>query len=220
AEAIGLQQLESPHHSFATRECLYLLRDDGNLLRFRIEAGTHETPESPYGKYERNDHRVLGIGRSRQGVIVLSRYEGRPEHLVDSLPDDPTRPKARAAVLKDEEFGSRISGPGVAVRWAYLLSHEKCCLLSQHLRNPEVLNQTPVPEELAAQENIFLYGDGIGRVWAASRRGLDLMAGPGGPDFFPFPGDGAYEPMRLIGDERFALVLTREGKLYQALPGS
>jgi hypothetical protein len=217
-EKIGLARLEQPHYSFATKQCLHLLLGEGDLIRFFIAAKKWEIPSSPYGTYSHDDHRVLGIGASRQGAIVLSRYEGRAEHLLDSLPDDPGRPKARAAVLKDEKFGAKLTGPAVAVRWAYLLSHEKNCLLSQHLRNPEVLHETPVPEELAGAEEVFLDGDGIGRVWAATASGLYLLVGPGSPAHFAFPGDREQEPVRLISDERFALVTTRSGRLFQATP--
>jgi hypothetical protein len=217
-EDIGLARLERPHYSFATKRCLHLLMGAGDLIRFSIDEGRWDIPDSPYGTYSHSDHCVLGMGASRQGAIVLSRYEGRSEHLLDSLPDDPGRPKARAAVLKDSDFGAKLTGPAVAVRWAYLLSHEKKCLLSQHLRNPEVLHETPVPEELAAARIVFLTGDGVGRVWAAEERGLHLLVGPGAPAFFAFPGDSGQEPVRLISDERFALVTTRAGRLFQATP--
>lgn len=211
---IDLKTLPKPRRSCATRRMLYYLCGEGDLIRVDIETGAAEIPTSPYGRYERGDHRVIGMDRSSQGVVVLARYAGRPETLVDSLPDDPRRPKARAAVLKDDVWGETVSGPAVASRRVHVICHEKDCLLSLHLHNPDVQDVIAAPRELCGQEEILLAAVGGGMVYAGSSRGLDLLAGPGAPAFFPFPPGGTYHPSRLIADDGFILLATREGRVF------
>jgi hypothetical protein len=211
-DGLEMDRVPLPHYSFATKQCLYTLNEDGDLHRFRIDEGRSEVPDSPYGRYAHDDHRVVGIASSRNGVIALSRYEGRAELLLDALPDDSTRHKARAAVLKDADFGDALAGPAVAGRWAHLYCPSKGCLLSQHLRNPEVRHETAVE----AEGRPLLAADGAGRVWMAVPGGLILAIGPGSPAFLEFPGGEVHEPMRLIVEERFALVTTRAGRLFLA----
>ena len=105
-----------------------------------------------------------------------------------------------------------LCGPAVAGRWAYLHCPSKKCLLSQHLRNPDVRHETPVE----AEGRPLLTADGAGRVWMAVPTGLVLAIGPGSPAFLEYPDGTSHEPMRLITTERFALVTTRAGRLLLA----
>ncbi|MFH1999400.1 MAG: hypothetical protein ABIK28_06950, partial [Planctomycetota bacterium] len=144
----------------------------------------------------------------------LSRLEGRAENLLDSLPDDPSRPKARAAVLKDSDWGTDLIGPAVGGRWAHMACSERECLLSIHLRNPESMKETPLPKGLLETGPILLAADPEGQVWAATPQGLDLLAGPGAPMRFAYPGDPRPTPARLLAGEGMALIHTREGDLF------
>jgi hypothetical protein len=214
SEDFPLKEIPLPHFSFATQQALYCLKGEGDLIRLDMKGGKTEIPESPYGRYAKDDHCVSGIGQARKGAIALSRYPGRAENLVDSLPDHPSRPQARVAVLKDKDVGIRLSGPTISSRWAYLICHDKECLLTLHLRNPEVMEKSPIPPAVAREERVILAADGSGRVAAGSALGLHLLAGAGSPAHYPFPSDGAYHPSRLILNEGFALLNTREGRLF------
>lgn len=216
AQEFGLEDIPVPHYSFATNQCLYGIKEGGDLLRLKIDEGVCEVPDSPYGRYEKTDHRVTGIAPSRQGVIVLSRYAGRSESLLDSLPDDPTRPKARAAVLKDDDWGASLIGPAVSGRWAHVVCSEKRCLLSQHLRNPEKQKEAPLPEDFGNPELALLVADMDERIMAATKSGLELLAGPGAPMHFSYPEEGHFVPTRLLAMEKRALIHTREGRLFMA----
>ncbi len=215
--ARGLDASCRPHFSFATDKSLYGLCGEGDLVRIDLERGTSEIPSSPYGRYDHNDLCAVGLGIAPRGVVVLSRHAAREETLVDVLPDNPGRPIARAAVLKDREWGKRISGPAVASRWVHLLCHEKACLLSRHLHNPDVMHETPLPGRLSGKDEVFLAADGAGRVLAADRSGLHVLLGQGAPAFYPFPSNERHTPARLLGSEPFALILTEGGRLF-ALP--
>ncbi|MFH2001948.1 MAG: hypothetical protein ABIK28_19890, partial [Planctomycetota bacterium] len=65
ARSLGLNKVPIPHFTFATSRCIYGLQQGGNLLRLSMKKGTCETPSSPYGRYEQNDHKVMGISSSR-----------------------------------------------------------------------------------------------------------------------------------------------------------
>jgi hypothetical protein len=211
----ALDLVRLPHFSFATEKSLYGLYGEGDLRRVGLGTGASEMPASPFGQYRCGDLAVRGIARAPRGAVVLSRHAARPESLVDALPDHPDRPIARAAVLPDRKYGDRLQGPAVAARWAHLASPDEGCLLSLHLHNPEVRREGPLPGELRGQEEILLAAAG-GRVLAASREGVHLLAGHGSPARFSFPRDGGLHPARLLVEERFALLSTREGRLFLA----
>jgi len=210
----GLKSALPVHYSFTTGKKLYIIHDNGDLVRQDMNTGECEVPKSPYGVYNRTSLHVHGVGKSPKGAVALSRHAGRNEYLVDSLPDDPSRPIARAAILKDSEYGNILIGPAVVSRRSFILCKEKGFLLSIHLHKPELKEHFPVPNDLLNENDIILAADLQGGIWAASRLGIHQLTGSGAPALFPFPNSSAFTPARLIVNEQLVLLNTQEGKLF------
>ena len=211
-----LDAASPPHHAFAGRTLLHLRTEEGDLVCIHPEEGRSGIPATPYGRYAKTELCVFGLAPGRRSAVVQARHPGRKETLVDVLPEDRGRPVARAAMLKDEEWGAPLFGPAVAARRAALLAPKRGCLLLLHLHNPEVRETVPAPEVLCAEPEVLLAADSEGTVAAASRLGIHLLHGPGAPGFAPFPSGGPWTPLRLLWAEGFVLVVTREGRLFGA----
>lgn len=209
---IDLKDTILPHQAAATKKKIYMIHHQGDLFRADVETGQVEIPKSPYGVYERQNLKVFGIGVTPKGVAALSRHQARAETLVDSLPDDPSRPIARAGVLKDGEYGARLSGPAVAARRAFILCHEKGFLLSMHLHKPELMERTPVPGALCKEKEVILAADPDAGIWAACAKGIYGLNEE--PALIPFPDGKEHGPSRMIAHKNFILLHTQEGKLF------